>query len=217
LDVATLCRAYRQGIFPWFGEDQPILWWSTHPRAVLLTDEFELSHSLKKLIRQLYRNARLELRVDTAFSTVIRACASNHRPNQSGTWIVNDMIQAYEAMHRAGHAHSVETWVDGRLCGGLYCISLGKMVFGESMFATVSNASKIALTGLIGICRLNGMPMIDCQQKTSHLLSLGARVMDRGVFLAQISDLVDASEPNWTQGSTEVWLGHALSQDVPPQ
>jgi len=187
LDVDSLHRAYSAGIFPWFSEGQPILWWSTDPRMVLYTDKFKLHRSLRKTVARFAADARCEVRFDSAFSDVIRACASSERPGQSGTWIVRDMVRAYEAFHRAGYAHSIETWMDGRLVGGLYCIGIGRAVFGESMFTRVPDASKIALAALVAFCRAHEIRMIDCQQNTRHLASLGAREIPRALFVEQVA------------------------------
>lgn len=187
LDADTLLRAYRSGIFPWFSEGQPILWWSTDPRMVLFPDEFKLHRSLRKTLARFVGDPGCELRFDSAFSQVIRACASSPREGQSGTWIVPAMMRAYEALHRAGWAHSVETWIDGELVGGLYCVGIGHAVFGESMFTRVPDASKIALAGLVAFCRGQGVAMIDCQQNTRHLASLGAREIERATFVANVA------------------------------
>lgn len=187
LDVDSLHRAYSNGIFPWFSEGQPILWWSTDPRMVLFTDEFKLHRSLRKTLARFIADPRCELRIDNDFTRVIRACAGSPRPGQSGTWIVQDMVRAYQAFHRAGYAHSVEAWIDGELAGGLYCVGIGRAVFGESMFTRVPDASKIALAGLVAFCRAQGMPMIDCQQNTRHLASLGAREIPRADFVEQVA------------------------------
>lgn len=187
LDVPHLLAAYGQGIFPWFGEGQPILWWSTAPRMVLYPQELRLHRSLRRTLQRFRAAADCELRIDSDFPAVIRACAATPRAGQSGTWIVPQMVRAYEALHRAGHAHSVETWIGGRLAGGLYCVALGRAVFGESMFAHATDASKIALAGLVALCRGQGVALIDCQQNTAHLASLGAREIAREVFLAHVA------------------------------
>ena len=186
LDVATLTRAYASGIFPWFSDGQPILWWSPDPRMALHVDEFRLHRSLRKTLAQFRLDARCEIRVDSAFDEVISACAGSLRPGQSGTWIVPEMVAAYQAFHRAGLAHSVETWVNGKLVGGLYCVGLGRAVFGESMFTRVPDASKIALAALVALCLQHGIGVIDCQQNTRHLASLGAREWPRSRFLAHV-------------------------------
>lgn len=187
LDVPTLARAYRAGIFPWFSEGQPILWWSTDPRMVLFTDEFRLHRSLRKTLARFVADPRCEIRFDSAFDRVIAACATSERPEQSGTWIVPQMVHAYQAFHRAGHAHTVETWIDGELVGGLYCVKIGRAVFGESMFTRVPDASKIALAALVAWCREAGVDMVDCQQNTQHLASLGAREIARAQFVEHVA------------------------------
>ncbi len=187
LDVATLLDGYSHGIFPWFSDDQPILWWSPDPRMVLPTAEFRLHRSLRKTL-QAFRadSGRCEIRIDHAFERVIAACAQAPREGQSGTWIVAEMVEAYTRLHRAGHAHSVETWVDGELVGGLYGVAIGRAMFGESMFAHRTDASKIALAALVCFCRRHGIELIDCQQNTRHLASLGAREWPRSRFLAHV-------------------------------
>ena len=189
LDVPTLVRAYGQGIFPWFSEGQPTLWWSPDPRMTLRTEHFKLHRSLRKTLQHFLNNPTCEIRFDSAFADVINACACKPRDGQPGTWILPEMIAAYCALHAAGHAHSVETWVGDELVGGLYCVNLGEMVFGESMFAHVTDASKIALCALVAFCQSNGMDMIDCQQNTGHLASMGAKEMGRDAF----TDYVAAS------------------------
>ncbi|MFO1243665.1 MAG: leucyl/phenylalanyl-tRNA--protein transferase [Ramlibacter sp.] len=197
LDVATLQRAYSAGIFPWFSEGQPILWWSPDPRMVLHTAEFRLHRSLRKVLTRFATASGCEVRFDTAFEQVIRACSQSPRPGQSGTWIVPAMVSAYCALHRAGLAHSVETWIDGELAGGLYCVGLGRAVFGESMFTRVPDASKIALAALVAFCRAQGVAMIDCQQNTRHLASLGAREVPRHSFVTHVAAAAVLPAPAW--------------------
>ena len=197
LDVDSLHRAYSAGIFPWFSDGQPILWWSTDPRMVLFTDEFKLHRSLRKTLQRFVADPRCELRIDSAFDEVIHSCSQSARTGQSGTWIVPQMVKAYEVFHRAGYAHSVETWIGGQLAGGLYCVSIGQAVFGESMFTRVPDASKIALAGLAAFCRQHGIRMIDCQQNTQHLASLGAREIARADFVAQVSQNVKKPGVPW--------------------
>jgi leucyl/phenylalanyl-tRNA---protein transferase len=184
--VDTLLRAYGSGIFPWFSQGQPILWWSTDPRMVLFPTEFKLHRSLRKTLARFVEDASCELRIDSAFDEVIHACSSSLREGQAGTWILPEMVRAYRALHEGGWAHSVETWKAGELVGGLYCVSLGGALFGESMFTRVPDASKIALAGLVAFCRAHGVGMIDCQQNTSHLASLGAREIARADFVASV-------------------------------
>ena len=169
LDPKRLTEAYSHGVFPWYSEGQPVLWWSPDPRMVLLTDEFKLSRSLRKTVQRFARESRCEVRIDTAFERVIGACAAKKREGQDGTWIVPEMVEAYCAWHRLGRVHSFETWIDAELVGGLYGVSLGGMFFGESMFSTRTDASKVALAALVCFCRAHRMPMIDCQQHTGHL------------------------------------------------
>ena len=214
LDVATLIQAYAQGIFPWFSDGQPILWWSTDPRMVLRVADFKLQPSLRKEIRSGLRSGRLEIRFDHDFEAVIRACSGSPRPGQDGTWILPEMVAAYCALHRAGHAHSVETWWDGELAGGLYCINLGRMVFGESMFSRRSNASKIALAALVAACECWDIEAIDCQQNTAHLASLGAREMPRCEFLQIVQRHAAQPAPMWKLDPLywSAWLNHPSSQ-----
>lgn len=197
LDVASLVRAYSQGIFPWFSLGQPILWWSPDPRMTLAVSRFKLHRSLRKTLLRFIARPGASIRFDTAFARVIEACATTPRDGQPGTWIVPEMIAAYTELHRAGHAHSVETWVDGELVGGLYCVNLGRMVFGESMFAHQSDASKIALAALVAFCKANDIGMIDCQQNTRHLASLGAAEMQRGDFAMQVGQACRNAAPDW--------------------
>ncbi|MCE9661733.1 MAG: leucyl/phenylalanyl-tRNA--protein transferase [Burkholderiales bacterium] len=186
LGPARLAEAYSKGIFPWYSVGQPVLWWSPDPRMVLLPAEFRLARSLRKTIRGLLAAGRLEVRIDSAFRRVIEACATAPREGQSGTWIVPEMIDAYAAWHAAGPVHSVETWIDGELAGGLYGVSLGRMFFGESMFARRTDASKIALAALVAFCRDRSIATIDCQQRTAHLASFGGRELPRGEFMARL-------------------------------
>ena len=197
LDVSTLVRAYSQGIFPWFSEGQPTLWWSPDPRMTLYTQHFKLHRSLRKTLNHFLDNTACEIQFDTAFTDVINACANKPRDDQPGTWILPEMIAAYRALHAAGHAHSVETWAGGELVGGLYCVNLGGMVFGESMFADARDASKIALCGLVAFCRAHDIGMIDCQQNTGHLASLGAQEISREAFTTHVANTIKHPAPTW--------------------
>lgn len=197
LDVDTLLRAYSEGIFPWYSAGQPILWWSTDPRMVLRTHQFRLHRSLRKTLSKLLMEQRLHIRFDHDFERVIRACAHTPRKGQAGTWILPPMVQAYLQLHSAGHAHSVEAWIDGELSGGLYCVNIGAMVFGESMFSRRSNASKLAMCGLVAFCLANGIPLIDCQQETPHLASLGATLMPRTDFSHHLRKTTTHRAPVW--------------------
>ena len=197
LDADSLLRAYRHGIFPWFSQGQPILWWSPDPRMVLQTADFKLHRSLRKTLQRFQQSAGCEVRFNSDFAAVIQACAGSRRRGQNGTWIVPQMVRAYRALHAQGHAHSVETWVDGRLVGGLYCVAIGRAVFGESMFALQTDASKIALAALVAFCRAHQIPQIDCQQNTGHLGSLGAREMSRAAFLEGVAAQQALAAPAW--------------------
>ena len=214
LGIESLRAAYARGVFPWFSDGQPILWWSPDPRMVLHVAEFRLHRSLRKTVQRFAASAGCELRIDSAFGQVIRACAAGPREGLSGTWIVDDMVQAYEALHAAGTAHSVETWVDGRLVGGLYFIALGRAVFGESMFARATDASKIALAGLVALCRVQGVSRIDCQQNTAHLASLGAREITRADFTRQLK--LDTTHPPLLWRFDPVYWSALLSSPLAP-
>jgi leucyl/phenylalanyl-tRNA--protein transferase len=182
LSVERLVLAYRQGIFPWYAEDDPILWWSPDPRLVLYPGDLHVSRSLQRTIRR--RHFRVTL--DQAFGDVIRACAGSRGPDHPGTWIVPEMIAAYERLHAAGLAHSVEAWEGDLLAGGLYGVSLGGAFFGESMFTRVSNASKVALVRLVQDLHRAGFALIDCQVTTAHLMRFGAREISRSRFLKEL-------------------------------
>jgi leucyl/phenylalanyl-tRNA--protein transferase len=197
LSVQRLCEAYGQGMFPWFSDGQPVLWWSPDPRMVLKPENFKLHRSLRKSIQKFIGSSDCELKIDSAFAQVITHCAQASRTGQPGTWIVRDMIDAYVALHDAGFAHSVETWVNGQLVGGLYCVAIGRAVFGESMFALQTDASKIALSGLVALAKAHQVPWIDCQQNTRHLASLGAQEIDRSTFLTGIANAQRAPVMDW--------------------
>lgn len=193
LSPERLLDAYRHGIFPWFSEGQPILWWSTDPRMVLFTDRFVVSDSLKKTLRKIQKSiatgGRWQIRFDTAFDQVMRACAAP-RKQGAGTWISEDIIAGYGALHQLGYAHSSEVWLDGQLVGGTYGVSIGRMFYGESMFARVTDASKAALFYLVHFLRTNGVQLIDCQQETAHLASLGAAPISRRAFIEKLSEAI---------------------------
>jgi len=199
ISPARLEEAYRNGIFPWYSAGQPVLWWSPDPRMVLHCAEFRLSHSLKKTLRRFLRTPGCTLRMDSDFPRVVTACAATARQGQDGTWIVPALMDAYQDWHRAGRVHSVETWIDGDLVGGLYFVAIGRMCFGESMFSHRTDASKIALAALVAACLDRGVALIDCQQNTGHLASLGARELPRSTFLDHVHRAVAAPEPaDWT-------------------
>ena len=197
--VARLNEAYRKGVFPWFSAGQPVLWWSPDPRMVLPVAEFRLSHSLRKTLRRFTRNPGCTVKIDSAFANVIEACARKPREGQDGTWILPTMVQAYIDWHHIGRVHSVETWVDGELVGGLYGVSIGRMFFGESMFSHRPDASKIALAALVAFCRHHGITLIDCQQNTEHLASMGAREITRAAFELHLAQALQAPDVlDWT-------------------
>lgn len=179
LSPERIVSAYLQGIFPWYSHGQPILWWSPNPRAVLFPEKLHISKSLKKLIRQ----KKFITTIDQAFTEVIAHCAQTPRNAQDGTWITNEMQQAYIKLHKLGVAHSAECWLDGQLVGGLYGLALGKVFFGESMFSHHSNASKLAFVHLLDELTNSSYALVDCQVTTDHLLSLGAEEIPRSQFL----------------------------------
>jgi len=187
LSPPRLLEAYRRGIFPWYSGGEPLLWWSPDPRMVLFCEELKVSRSLGKNLR----NKGYQVTVDTAFSQVIRSCASRKE-----TWLGKEMQAAYLALHRAGHAHSFETWLEGDLVGGLYGVAVGRMFYGESMFSRGTDASKVALVHLVSFLKAKGFPLIDCQMKTPLLASLGGREIPRRAFLRQVATLVNYEQPS---------------------
>lgn len=195
LAPATLVAAYSQGIFPWYSEGEPILWWSPDPRMVLFPDEFKISHSLQRTIRQ----QRFEIRMDSAFAAVITACAAPRTP-EGGTWIMPEMMQAYTRLHQLGLAHSVESWIvreaGDELVGGLYGVALGRVLYGESMFSRVTDASKVALVALVKKLQADGFELIDCQQQTRHLANFGARPIPRREFTQRLQELITFDSTN---------------------
>ena len=191
-----LQAAYRRGVFPWYGPGQPPLWWAPDPRMVLKTANFKLARSLRKAVQRFVATPGCEIRIDHDRAAVLAACASAPREGQSGTWIVPELQAAYLAWPAM---HSVETWMDGELVGGLYGVNLGRMFYGESMFMRRTDASKIALCALVCLCREFGIPWIDCQQNTRHLASLGAAEVPRSVFEAHLTAHVGETSPGpWT-------------------
>ena len=186
LSVARLLEAYRRGVFPWYSGAEPVLWWSPDPRMVLYCGELKVARSLAKSVR----NKGYEVRVDTAFSEVLRSCAGR-RKTGAGTWLGPAMRRAYVALHREGYAHSFETWRGDELVGGLYGVAIGRMFYGESMFSQATDASKVALVALVGELRARDFPLIDCQVHTPLLASLGAREIPRRTFLRELMALVN--------------------------
>lgn len=185
LSAERLIEAYQNGIFPWFNPEDPIIWWSPNPRFVLFPDEIKVSKSMRPYFNQ----KKFKITCDTVFEQVIKSCSKQNRSGQrGGTWITDNMVEAYVNLHRLGYAHSVEVWNEDELVGGLYGISLGKIFFGESMFSKVSNASKFGFITLVKKLTEQGYNLIDCQQETNHLASLGARSIPRKQFLAFLAD-----------------------------
>ncbi|MGB5331637.1 MAG: leucyl/phenylalanyl-tRNA--protein transferase [Woeseiaceae bacterium] len=207
LGTERLLRAYRSGIFPWSGEGQPILWWSPDPRCVFQKGDFHLSRSLRRHLRQ----SISEVRFNTAFPEVIRACAAP-RVSEQETWITPDMITAYERLHREGWAHSIEVWRDGSLVGGLYGLAIGRAFFGESMYSAEDNASKIALLMLSKMIDTDEFGVFDCQVPSSHLVSLGATLIPRHEFVEMLKALCEPGKrfENWPSAPMlirELWQG----------
>lgn len=197
LSAGRLLLAYQNGIFPWFSEGQPILWWSTDPRMVLFVKDFKISASLKKTLKKIHRSTtsggRWQVRFDHAFEDVMRACATP-RNGEAGTWITDEIVAGYTTLHRLGYAHSSELWLDGELVGGAYGVSIGKMFYGESMFTRVTDASKIALAYLVHFLHSHEVSMIDCQQQTAHLATLGAMPIPRIEFISHMQRAIAAPQ-----------------------
>ncbi len=206
LTVETLVSAYQQGIFPWFEQGSPILWWSPNPRLVLYPENFHVSKSLRRTLR----NSTWRISLNTAFCEVISSCVRTHSlHNKYGdTWITTAMYEAYIALHAAGFAHSVEVFENHRLIGGLYGVAIGKIFFGESMFSLVNNASKVALYYLCAHLQQNQFPLIDCQVKTAHLISLGAKEIPRGEFAEYVWRLTQA------ESKPQIWSAQTLSVNL---
>ena len=203
LSPSRLLDAYRRGIFPWGTHDGIPLWYAPDPRMVLFPEEFQLHRSLRKTLR----SGRFEVRFDTDFSGVITCCAATPRPGQEGTWITPEMLAAYCRLHELGWAHSVETYRNGELVGGLYGLAIGRMFFGESMFSHCTDASKTAFAHLVTYLRMTSFGMIDCQMHTQHLASLGAREISRDRFIGHLQALTtqDARPALWPAASTPEW------------
>lgn len=196
INADWLQASYSRGIFPWYSQGEPVLWWSTSPRAVLYTSEFKLHRSLAKVVKKSANNPDNRILLNSSFEAVMRACAAP-RPGQDGTWITEDVIAAYLDLHRRGFAHSVEHWDKGRLVGGLYCVAIGRMIYGESMFSTQTDASKVAFAHFVYWLKAQNVHIIDCQQATGHLMSMGARTVSRSVFEADMADAILQPALNW--------------------
>jgi leucyl/phenylalanyl-tRNA--protein transferase len=192
LSATRLLEAYRQGIFPWFNEDEPVMWWSPSPRMVLFPDELKISNSLRKTLKK----QPFEIRFNTSFSAVMTACSNTPRldknNNPAGTWISNEMIAAYCELNRLGYAISMESWLDNQLVGGCYGIKIGRMFYGESMFHHVTDASKVAFVHLVKYLQTQNVNLIDCQMKTPLLTSFGGREIERDLFIQHLKFLVSA-------------------------
>ena len=202
LTPSRLIEAYRQGIFPWFNDGDPILWWSPDPRLVLAPGSLHVSRSLRKRLKQ----RAFTVTLDTAFAAVLDECAAP-RPDADGTWLTPAMRCAYFALHQQGLAHSIEVWIDDTLAGGIYGVALGRMFFGESMFSRRTDGSKIAMAYLAAQLDRWGFPWIDCQLETDHLLSLGATAMPRAAFVAEVARLVREPAPSWVLDPDLTWPG----------
>ena len=215
----TLISAYARGLFPWFNENDPIAWWCPEPRCVMIPADYQPSKSLRKQARR--ARARWHLTVNKAFAKVIRACSlprSDELPEGDHTWIHEEMIEAYTKLHAYGFAHSVEVWDEqGQLIGGLYGLKIGHIYFGESMFHTATNASKLAFWGLMRLCEQSGVAMVDCQLRNDHLLSLGAITMPRTEFLTQLDTLIGAHVVQWQAHSYQPLAVAQLDSSTPWQ
>lgn len=210
LNQEWLLLAYSKGIFPWFNPDEPILWWTPDPRSVLFIEDLKIRRSLRKTIKKRASNPNFSVTLDLAFSEVMRHCAEVERKEQDGTWISDEMFRAYLQLHASGHAHSVEVWLDGDLVGGLYGVAIGKMFFGESMFSTISDASKIALVALSMQLKAWGFKMIDTQVETAHLKSLGATPLSRGNFETRLEEQIAQSFPPRKWQMETNWVDAAM-------
>ena len=217
LSLERLRLSYRQGIFPWYQAGEPILWWSPDPRMVLKCADFHLSHSLRKKLRHIARNQHagnfdVVVKVDQNLEGVLHGCSRYAADGQAQTWITDEMQQAYLAWHKAGQVHSIETWIEGKLAGGLYGVSLGHMFYGESMFSHATDASKIALAHLVKFLYTQGVAWIDCQMQTEHLASLGAVPVAREAFIDYVHQASSGPDIRWAPG----WLDHTgiLHADV---
>lgn len=191
LSTARLLAAYRAGIFPWYGEGDPILWWSPDPRAVIKPARLYIARRFRRFLQ----HCPWTLTLNQSFLEVIQACATSPRPGQAGTWLTQDMQKAYYRLHLEGHAHSLEVWNDGELVGGIYGLGLGRMFFGESMFSRQSNASKLALMAMCRHMQAHDLGLLDCQVANAHTLSLGAQEISREYYLTELHDRIDQHAP----------------------
>lgn len=210
-----LVRAYRIGCFPWYSAGQPVLWWTPNPRTVLPVAHFHLPYNTRKGLKRLLRDQRLTIRIDADFARTMQRCAQAPNRLTSGTWITPDMVAAYHTLHQQGLAHAVEAWIDGQLAGGLYCVNIGRMVFGESMFMLQPGGSKLALAALVALCRAQHLPLIDCQQDTPLLRAHGAVALPRLTFEAQLATLVVQPAVAWHFDPTTMWPHVLQPNDAP--
>jgi leucyl/phenylalanyl-tRNA---protein transferase len=197
LNADWLMASYPKGIFPWYSADEPVLWWSTNPRTVLHVEQFKLHRSLRKTLAHIAHDSTHEIRMNNDFEQTMRACANEPRTGQQGTWITEDIIDAYCTLHHRGFAHSIEHWHNQTLIGGLYCVSFGAMVYGESMFSRQTDASKVAFAYFIHWLKTQNVRIIDCQQATPHLLSLGATTLPRSLFEQEMADALSKAPLPW--------------------
>ena len=205
-----LLSAYSKGIFPWFNPGEPVLWWTPNPRSVLLIDDIKFRRSLRKNIQKLSKEQNLKVTFDQRFIEVMQKCATIERNDQDGTWITDEMLNAYQDLFNKGHAHSVEVWLDDKLVGGLYGVAVGKMFFGESMFSEVSDASKIALVAITMQLKAWGFKLLDTQVETPHLKSMGASMISRTVFEALLQQQIQQPFPAKKWQMETDWLQDAI-------
>lgn len=214
LSVGRLKLAYSKGIFPWFSHGEPILWWSLDPRMVLYPHHFKFSRSLRKSLKNFLTKDGGEIKINTSFQKVMQSCADSKRKGQHGTWITPSIIHAYTQLHQEGFAHSFEAWLNGELIGGLYGVGTGHMFYGESMFSHYPNASKLALCGLIAFSLNHHIELIDCQQQTQHLTSLGGHVIPRAQFIKEMEHANTHPALSWHAQSISSQCWSALEQLV---
>ena len=213
--ATQLVQAYRRGCFPWYSVGQPVLWWTPNPRTVLPVAGYHLSHNTRKGLKRLLRDQRLSIRIDTDFAQTMQRCAQAPNRQTSGTWITPGMVTAYHTLHQQGLAHAIEAWVDDQLAGGLYCVNIGRMVFGESMFMLQPGGSKLALAALVALCRAQHLPLIDCQQDTPLLRAHGAVALPRLTFESQLATLVNQPLVDWRFDPTTMWPQLLQPNDAP--
>lgn len=217
LTVSRLVQAYHQGIFPWYSEGQAVLWWSPDPRMVLMPSKFRASHSLRKLIRQVLRRDEWEIYIDRDFQGVMQSCANIQRPSQNGTWITQAILATYYTLHQQNQAHSIEIYYAGQQIAGLYGVALGRMFFGESMFTRYPNASKLALAALCAFLKRSQVHLMDCQQASSHLASLGAFTIPRKKFITHVNQTVGQPPiTNWQLDKTilQDWIADTTDDKI---